>query len=457
MRPFNVTEAGLEGAEAPFSRLRTLLQLSIPIMGGMVSQSLLNLVDTAMVGHLGSDALAAIGTANYAIFVCFALISGLSVGVQSRVARLQGLGAMSRLREPLDSGIRIALFASIPLTALLFFCTPSLFDGFQISSSVAEQTKSYFTIRILSLPAGMLMLCFRGFWNGSHSPWSYLQILVVIHVLNAALSYLLIFGKFGLPQMNLNGAALGTLIAMYAGALLNIFKVSRSGYPSSLSTAASRPDNLRSFFQQAWPDSAQQTFFALGLLTFFWLVSGLGAEAMAITLVLANISLLMILPGIGMGMASTTLINHSLGAGNHHRAWRWGMDVSFAALALMTLLSLPLLFFPEAVLGFFLPQNAQLATAGKVPLQLMAISVIADSSALVLTQSLLGTGCNRVVMKIRFSTLWLFGLPVTALAVHVFHLGLAEVWGIQALQRLITSLLCLYVWHQCSWCKTTRI
>ena len=260
MRPLNVTEAGLEGAEAPFNRLRTLLQLSIPIMGGMVSQSLLNLVDTAMVGHLGSDALAAIGTANYAIFVCFALISGLSVGVQSRVARLRGLGATSRLREPLDSGIRIALFAGIPLTALLFFCIPYLFDGFQVSSSVSDQAKDYFTIRILSLPAGMLMLCFRGFWNGSHSPWKYLQILVITHVLNAGLSYLLIFGKFGLPQMDLTGAALGTLIAMYAGALINIFQASRSGYAPSLSRTASKPENLRSFFQQAWPDSVQQTF-----------------------------------------------------------------------------------------------------------------------------------------------------------------------------------------------------
>ncbi|MTI14291.1 MATE family efflux transporter [Sansalvadorimonas verongulae] len=434
--------------------MRRILLLSFPIMGGMLSQSLLNLVDTAMVGHLGSEALAATGTANYAIFVCFALVSGLSVGVQSRVARLNGQGALARLLEPLDSGVRITLFAGIPLTALLFFCVPLGISAFPLKAGIAEQAVSYFQIRILSLPAGMLMLCFRGFWNGCHTPWSYLKILVVTHSVNAALSYVLIFGKLGLPALHLQGAAIGTLVAMYCGALVNAIGALRFGRKHKLPAPVFRQQNLKAFYHQAWPDSVQQTFFALGSLTFFWLVAGLGAESMAISHVLVNISLLLILPGTGMGLASTTLINHALGSGQHYRAWRWGMDVACTALALMTFLSLPLLLIPEAVLGLFLSQDALLVEAGKIPLQLTAISIIADSAALVLTQALLGTGCNRAVMKIRFSTLWLFGLPLTAVVIHIFQFGLIEVWVIQTVQRFIASLLCLYVWHQCEWYKS---
>ncbi|WP_281647265.1 MATE family efflux transporter [Parendozoicomonas sp. Alg238-R29] len=443
------------GGDTPLNRLSTILLLSFPIIGGMLSQSLLNLVDTAMVGHLGSDALAAIGTANYAIFVCFALISGLSVAVQSRVARLHGQGRLSRLLEPLESGVRITLLGGIPLTALLFFCAPLIIGSFRLESAIAIQAESYFQIRILSLPAGMLMLCFRGFWNGCHSPWSYLKILVATHIVNACLSYILIFGELGLPVLGLPGAAIGTLFAMYCSAMINTIGALRYARKHNLPSPKSRPEKTIQFYQQAWPDSAQQTLFALGMAVFFWLIAGMGSNAMAVSHVLVNISLLLILPGLGIGMASTTLINHAIGAGNLHRAWRWGMDVSFAALAVMALLSLPLLLIPEQILKIFLAGNLSLVETGVIPLQLLAISIIADSASLVLTQSLLGTGSNRAVMKIRFSTLWLINLPLTALAINL-DLGLSAVWAIQIIPRLLASLCCLYTWHQCTWCQSTR-
>ncbi|MCL6269827.1 MATE family efflux transporter [Sansalvadorimonas sp. 2012CJ34-2] len=438
----------------PINRLRTILLLGLPITGGMLSQSLINLIDTAMVGRLGEESLAAIGAANYALFVSFALINGLSVAVQSRVARFYGCGNRSQILEPVSSGVMAALVIGLPLTIVLFLCSGLIISTFGLDSSVAPLALDYFRIRVLSLPAAMLMLTFRGFWNGYNTPWNFLRILIVTHVVNAVASYGLIFGVGNIIQpLALSGAAIGTLIAMYTGALINTLATMRIARRDKLPN--SRPDQSRmlQLYRQAWPDSAQQTLFALGMCVFFALVARMGNDAMAITHVIINVSLLLILPGLGLGMAATTLINHALGAGDTHRAWRWGWDVVTVAMVLLTLLSLPLLFMPEAVLGLFLPDNNRLIAEGVQPLQLAGAGLIIDSISLVLTQALLGTGSNKTVLRIRFVTLWQITLPLTWLAGVYFGLGLSAVWCIQILQRLLSSVAYCYIWQKRGWHK----
>ena len=78
------------------SRLRRILTLGLPIIGGMVSQNILNLVDTAMVGTLGDAALAAVGIGGFTLFMCQALILGISTGVQATAARRKGEGDESK-------------------------------------------------------------------------------------------------------------------------------------------------------------------------------------------------------------------------------------------------------------------------------------------------------------------------------------------------------------------------
>ena len=121
-------------------------------------------------------------------------------------------------------------------------------------------------------------------------------------------------------------------------------------------------------------------------------------------------------------MAATTLINHALGANNLQQASRWGWDVVCVSLALMCLLSAPLFFFPTQILTLFMGQSP-LVAEGITPLRLTALGMILDSAALVLTQALLGTGCNRTVLRIRFTTLWLIALPLTWVATYPLSLG----------------------------------
>ena len=107
-------------------RLRVILGLALPTIGGMTSQNILNLVDMAMVGTLGASALAAVGLASFLNFVSFSAISGLSSAVQAMAARRAGEGHHDQTAVPLNGGLYLCLLIGLPLTAVLHFAAPAM-------------------------------------------------------------------------------------------------------------------------------------------------------------------------------------------------------------------------------------------------------------------------------------------------------------------------------------------
>lgn len=434
-------------------RLSTIMQLGIPIILAMLSQSLINLVDAALVGPLGDEALAAVGAGSYANFVALSLLAGLSAAIQAQVARRTGEGKWQLGAVPVNHGILVAFLFALPLSLVLAFLAPWLLQLFSTSSqAIHDNATLYFQIRVMALTAAAMNLSFRGFWNGVGEPKVFLALLIFTHIGNASISYVLIYGKLGLPAMGVSGAALGTFFSMYMGALLNLWMLHRrTPHQGFLYNWGSRESLVR-MIKLAIPDSLQQTLFALGMMLLFVIVSRLGVKEMAIVHVLMNISLVLILPGIGLGMAANTLVSRSLGARQPEQAWRWGQDVMYVASFMLLVLSLPLILFPKQVLGLFL-YDPELLVMGSTPLQLTGLGLALDAPGLVFIQALLGAGANRTVLCIRFVAQWLILLPLSWLAGPVLGFGLTVVWIIPTLQRALCSLAFFMVWHSRRWCK----
>ncbi|MDH3946896.1 MAG: MATE family efflux transporter, partial [Chromatiales bacterium] len=108
-------------------RLRRILTLGLPIIGGMVSQNVLNLVDTAMVGTLGDAALAAVGIGGFTLFMCQALILGISTGVQATASRRKGEGNEDRAATVLNTALVLVLLIGPLFSLILSFAIPRVF------------------------------------------------------------------------------------------------------------------------------------------------------------------------------------------------------------------------------------------------------------------------------------------------------------------------------------------
>lgn len=434
-------------------RLTTILQLGVPIILAMLSQSLINLVDAALVGPLGEQALAAVGAGSYANFVALSILGGLSAATQAQVARRVGEGRDNEWAVPVNHGLIIAFSFALPLSLVLVFIAPWLLELFgSHSAGIQNNAIEYFQIRVMALTAAAMNLSFRGFWNGTGEPKTFLKLLIFTHICNAMLSYLLIYGKIGLPPMGVSGAALGTFISMYLSALLNLWFLHRRTPDRGFLRNWGSRESFRRMVSLAIPDSLQQTLFAFGIMFLFAIVARLGVKEMAIVHVLMNISLVLILPGIGLGMAANTLVSRSLGAKQPEQAWRWGQDIMYTAAFMLFILSLPLILAPKQVLALFL-HDPNLLAMGAIPLQLTGLGLIFDAPSLVFIQALLGAGANRIVLCIRFVAQWLILLPLSWLVGPVMGLGLSVLWIIPALQRALSSVAFLTVWYLRRWSK----
>ncbi|MFP8965260.1 MATE family efflux transporter [Pokkaliibacter sp. CJK22405] len=429
-------------------RYKTLLGLGLPIMAGMLSQSLMNLVDSALVGHLGEIPLAAVGTGSYLQFLATAFIMGLTSAVQANIAQHKGAGDSHLFPRIFASSLLLGLLVAILISTTFIFCAASLSQWVAASSEVAHATEPYLFWRLIGLPGVVISLAVRGVLHGTQKPTVFLFWLALSHLLNALLSWTLIYGKAGMPALGVEGAGLGTTLAVYFSAA-GLF-ISQSKHLLHPLPKVNEWLNLKLFWQLAkyWiPQSLQQLSLSLSLAVFFTIIGTLGNADQAIAHVLINLSLLLILPGVGLGMASTTLVGQAIGQGEIKDAYRWGKQSVKLASIILLVLALPLICFPERILDLFLDSPELIAIAAPL-LVLTALMMVADSASLVLNHSLYGAGIGQLSMWIAITTQWGFLLPLAWFAGPILGGGLLGIWVVQFLQRGLNSSLYLWIWKR---------
>ncbi|MCG7598452.1 MATE family efflux transporter [Halomonas sp. McH1-25] len=431
------------------TRSQTILKLALPIIGAMLSQSLINLIDAALVGALGEVALAGVGIGGYAMFLVTALLFGLSSSVQAQTARRHGENNRPRRAIALHAGLLIALCVALPLTALCLWQAPRLLTLITQQADVQSVAVEYFRWRVIALLPVAMIFCFRGFWSGIQQTGIYLRIILLMHVVNVATSIGLIHG-IGLPRLGAPGAGAGTAIALFFGLALWVYHSRSHVGPGVEAWQWPSRKDVSTTLRLAIPHSLQQVWFAGGYAVLFWILGLIGTASVAVGHVLVNLSLLLILPGVGLGLAAMSLVGQALGRDTPDDAHRWGWDVVHVAWACLALLALPMLLFPEAILRLFL-HDADLLALGRLPLQLTALMIVLDAAALVLGQALLGAGANRTVMAVTLCSQWLLFLPLAWWIGAIHDHGLLGVWWVQLGYRCLNSLWFVLIWQRRRW------
>jgi putative MATE family efflux protein len=432
-------------------RRRRILSLALPIIGGMVSQNVLNLVDTAMVGSLGDAALAGVGLGSFANFMAIAFITGMSSGVQAMSARRRGEGRSTETAIPLNGGLLLVLLLAIPASALFIWLTPTVFPLLHDDPEVVRMGGGYLQIRLVGMVAVGMNFAFRGYWNAVDRSKLYLRTLVVMHVTNITLNWLLIFGHWGFPEMGVQGAALGTALSTGIGTAYYFYLGRRYAGPNGFLRALPDPQTVRTMLRLAVPAGLQQLFFASGMTAFFVIVGQVGTAELAASNVLLNLLLVAILPGMGFGLAAATLVGQALGADDREGARRWGWDVVKMAMIVLSVLALPAVLFPEWLLYPFLFRSPDTLAMATEPLRLIAILLPFEAIGMVLLNSLLGAGDSKKVMIISIALQWGLQIPLVYAVGPWAGMGLFAIWAAQSGVRALQSVLFSLVWRGPSW------
>jgi putative MATE family efflux protein len=435
--------------------VRTILALALPIIGGMVSQNVLNLVDTAMVGSLGDAAIAAVGLGGFANFLATSFITGLSAGVQAMAARRVGEGRDSESALPLNGGLLLAASLAIPWSILLIYLAPTLYPYLNDDPEVIRQGVPYLQMRLVGATFLGMNFAFRGFWSGIGRSGMYLQTIVTMHVANILLNYALIFGHFGAPAMGTTGSGLATTLASCLGIVTYAVLGWRHARPRGFLRSVPAPAALRAMLRLSVPAGLQQSFFAAGYVALFWIVGRIGTAELSAANVLINVMLVAILPGLGLGIGAASLVGQALGRKEPGEALRWGWDVSRVAVVGMGLLSLPMIAIPDLLLAPFL-QDPQTLALARLPLRLTGLLAGVDAIGLVLLNALLGAGDSRTVMRVSVTLQWVVFLPIAYVVGPLLGGGLVSVWVALVGYRTVQTAVLAWVWRRGAW-TTLRV
>lgn len=431
-------------------RLKRILTLALPIIGGMVSQNVLNLVDTAMVGTLGNPALAAVGLGGFATFMCQSLILGISTGVQAMAARRKGQHRDHETAGPLNTGILIASGAGLVLSLVLFFLVPLLYPYLNSDPEVIKEGVPYLRVRVLVILFVGINFSFRGYLNAVDLSRLYMGTLVFMHACNIFLNYTLIYGHFGAPQLGVTGAGVGSSLSTILGTIVYFLLGFRYARANGFLATIPKLREIKDLVRLSLPNGIQQLFFSAGFTAMYWILGKVGTLELAAANVLINITLVAILPGIGLGLSAATLVGQALGREDPGDAARWGWDVVKVGLVGLGALGIPMWLIPDLLLSVFIHDPATLEVA-RLPMRIVGMTIAFEALGLVLMNALLGAGDSRRVMLVSIASQWFVFLPLAYLFGPVLGFGLLAIWMLQASYRALQAMVFVILWHRGHW------
>jgi len=409
---------------------RDILKLASPVFLGTLSQTIFYAVDTAMLGRVGVEALAAAGLGWFVVWLFGSSLMAIEVGTQSLVARRFGEGDWEACGGLLDSTLAFALFFGILFSVVGYALSPKIFSYLSQDSTVVHYGTDYLKYSFLSIIFFLVIASFRGFFDGLGQTNLFMKVALVMNISNIILDYTLIFGKFGLPRLEVKGAAIASLVSSFIGAAYFFALAVNNGFVKHFRWISSFTFDLSilsSILRLAFPAMIRVFFIMAGLTIFLWIVGQIGNVELAASNILMTLSSFTFLVGYGFAIAAATMVSQNLGKGNMDLAESYGWEAMKLGLFGMGFLGVIFILVPKIILEIFTDQSLVIA-AGKNILILFGVIQFFDAVSLILSHALQGAGYTKWVMKVEGLVVWLLFLPATYIFSLVFGFGLYGAW-----------------------------
>ncbi|WP_406393662.1 MATE family efflux transporter [Streptomyces sp. NBC_00887] len=412
---------------------REIIALAVPAFGALVAEPLFVIVDSAIVGHLGTSQLAGLGVAAALLTTAVSIFVFLAYATTAAVARRVGAGDLpSAIRQGMD-GIWLALLLGAVVVAVTLPSAPWLVEAFGASDTAAPHATTYLRISSLGIPAMLVVLAATGVLRGLQDTRTPLYVAIGGFTANGALNVVLVYGA----GLGIAGSAWGTVIAQVGMALAYLIVVVRGARRHG---ASLRPDaaGIRASAQAGVPLLVRTLSLRSVLMIATAVAARLGDTDIAAHQIILSLWSLTAFALDAIAIAGQAIIGRYLGANDAkgareacRRMVQWGI-ASGVVLGVLIVLARPL-FIPlftgdDSVQDTLLPA-----------LLVLAVSQPIAGVVFVLDGVLMGAGDGRYLAWAMLLTLAVFA-PI-ALLVPTFGGGLTALWWAMTLMmtvRLVT-------------------
>jgi MATE family multidrug resistance protein len=430
---------------------RLTLVLALPLMIGQLSQMLLGVTDTLMVGQLGVTELAALTFANSLFHVPLIFGIGLLSGISVFTSNARGADDAPGVRGSCRHGLYLSCVLGVVLFGLAWLVSLHL-EIFRQPAAVTARTTDFLRILMASLIPALASIALKNHADALSRPWPPFWIFLGGVGLNVLLNWIMIYGKLGFPALGLEGAGWATLISrcfIFVAMLVWLLRAKglRDCVPHHWFRAPDFKD-LRRLLSVGLPASLQMlaevsAFSLAGLMMGLFGASSMAAHQIAITLAATAFMI-----PLGLSMALTVRTGEVNGAGDRSRLRPivisgWLLGAGYSVLA-----AIGFFIGGKLLASLFIDAPEVISLAASL-LVIVGIFQLVDSLQVGSSAMLRGLQDARVPALMGFSSYWVVGLPVgAALALH-FKLGALGIWwGLAAGLAVACVTLGLRLWRR---------
>lgn len=400
---------------------KEIWNVSYPILLSLLAQNIINVTDTAFLGRVGEVALGAAAMGGLFYICVFTIAFGFSTGSQILIARRNGEGRFSDVGPIMIQGVMFLLVMAVLLFSLSRSFAPDVMGLMISSEKILDATMEFLDWRIFGFFFSFISVMFRALYIGITRTKVLTINAVVMALTNVVLDYMLIFGKGGLPEMGIRGAAIASVIAeassilfflVYTYFTVDLKKYGMNHFRRFDFSLLLRILNISSF-------TMLQYFLSMGTwFVFFVAVERLGQRELAVANIVRSIYTVLLIPVHSLSTTANTLVSNAIGAGGirHVTAIIWKIaKVSF--LIVLVCVGLVALF-PEVLLSVY-TNDVTLITESIGSVHIIGIAMLIASVANVYFNGISGTGNTQAALLIEFVTILVYGSYVVWVGMYL--------------------------------------
>ncbi len=415
-------------------------------MIGHLGHVLVGLADNIMVGRLGAAPLAAVSLGNSFVFIAFSLGIGFSLAITPLIAEADGEDDIEKGRNIFQHGLILCTVLGVSMFLMLLFATPIMQHMGQ-PPEVVELAIPYLEIVAFSMIPLMIFQAFKQFTDGLSQTKYGMHATIIANIVNVVLNFVLIYGFWIFPRLELVGAAYGTLFSRFAMMIFIILimysKDKFIPYFKRLKFAEIQKSVLSKIINLGFP-TAMQMLFEVGIFTAtVWLAGTLGTIDQAANQIALNLSSMTFMIAVGMGVAATIRVGNQKGLKNYLDLRRISFSIFLQVFMIEFVFAIAFFALKDVLPLAYIDNIAVIKTAASL-LLIAGLFQLSDGFQVVVLGALRGLQDVKVPTYLTFIAYWVVGFPVSYLLGKTYGWGSQGLW-VGLLVGLTTSAILLFL------------
>ena len=433
---------------------KDIIRIAWPSLVELILTQLTSMVDMIMVGKLGAWGITSVGLTTQPKFLLMTMFMAMNVGATALIARYKGEGDTKKANTILRQALLLTFVLSLISSVLGFIFSKQLiqFMGAMDIESLNGGTV-YLQIQMAGFTIMALTSTITAALRGVGDSKTAMIYNLTANVVNVIFNYLLIYGKFGFPRMEVAGASLATVIGQCVAFVLALIAVLRGNEYLKLNLRDGfRPQfhYMKSIFKIGIPSMIEQLVMRAGMIIYAKTVASLGTVAYATHQICMNIQAMSFMNGQAFAVSATSLVGQSLGKKRPDMAQAYSSRTRRTGMMVSIVLAIVFVLFGKYIVALY-NDDPQIVSQGSKILMLVALIQPLQSSQFILAGALRGAGDTRATAVISFITILLVRPGLAIIAINFLGWGLAGAWIALAADQLLRSLLVFIRFYSGKW------